>query len=251
MAQIAQAYFHFRTDLSVKQFQKFGRQVRRASKGAALNNFDREVSVLVDIEEGSVKGRVTVFAALLAGTSLIANYKGVKDSVKEICEDARGFGSDVCQKAINYAGVSQQQIYRVERRTKTSGKLSRLLSDIARLEGSVNELSANQMHVELSRLNKELQLLAKDLEPEDQNGLTHVLSKTRLPPSSKWPDPTRELPKQVKREEQIDLLTEITEASPLRNRLAIARPLRFAPKRKTQSQPNESQEICYRKIQLQ
>lgn len=206
MAQLAQAYFHFKTDMRPTELQEFGRRVRDVSRIAALRNFDIEVRVDVDIEEGSLKGRITVVGALLlSGTSLIANYKGVKDSVIEICQDARSFGGDVCGRAIELAGVSKRQVYRTERRTKTAGKLGRLLSDIERLEKSVSELSPIQMKEELGRFNRELQAIANDLQAEERRALGSVLEDTKLPPPRKWPTNHAEPSRIANREEQTEL----------------------------------------------
>jgi hypothetical protein len=133
-------------------------------------------------------GLVSAFAPIfLATTILISNYKCVKDGVKEMCEDARSFGADVCANAVDLAGVSEKQVYRLERRTKTVGKLSRLLNDIERLEKSVDDLTPTQMRRELGRFNHELQLIAKDLEPAEKKALEKVLEHTALPPPKKWP----------------------------------------------------------------
>jgi hypothetical protein len=121
MAQVAQAYFHFQTTLSAGELRKFWRQVGNASRTAAARNFDIDVRVSVDIEEGSVKGGVTALGILVVGIGLVANYKGVKDSIQEMCADARAFGADVCEKAVELAGISKRQVYRIEGRTKTTG----------------------------------------------------------------------------------------------------------------------------------
>jgi hypothetical protein len=224
MARIAQAYFHFHTRLAEKEIRKFGRQVDKAARRAALRNFETAVLINVDIEEGSLKGRVTVFASIvLATTSLVANYKGAKDSVKEMCEDARSFGTDVCAKAIDLAGVSEKQVYRLERRTKTVGKLGRFLSDVERLEKSVDDLTPAQMRKELGRLNHELQLIAKDMDPAEQKGLEKVLEHTNLPPPMKWPV-TDEQPKAIVKPEQFELTYE---SAPRLDDQSKRRPIRY------------------------
>jgi len=209
MAQVAQAYFHFETALSAQELRRFGRKVRKASREAALRNFNIEVQIVVDIEEGSLVGRITAIGAIiLSTTSLISNYKGVKDSLNEICQDARSFGGDVCQRAIDYAGVSKRQVVRIERRTRTTGKLGRLLKDVERLEKSVDELSPSQMKGELSRFNHELEKIAKDLEPEERQALEELLEKTKLPAPRDWPEQVLQPPKAVMEQQQIELMPE-------------------------------------------
>jgi hypothetical protein len=216
MAQVAQAYFHFHTNLSPKELRKFGRQIDRAATRAATNSFETDVLINVDIEEGSLIGRVTAYAAMVAlYTGLISDYKGVKESVKDMYSDARAFGDAVVSKAIEYSGVSDRQVYRTERRTKTVGKLGRFLNDIERLENSVNELSPAQMKRELARLNRELHAVANDLQPKERDSLNEILSATKLPPPTRWPVSEVKAPKAVQRPEQFELTYE---PSPIEDR---------------------------------
>lgn len=209
MAQIAQAYFHFHADLPARNLSKFGRRIDRAARSAALRNFDTTVTITVEIVEGSTIGRITAYAGIIGlFTTPIANYKGVKDSVKEIYADARSFGSEVAEKAIQLAGVSGKQVYRIERRTKTVGKLRRLLNDIERLENSVNDLTPKQMKEELGRLNHELQAISTDLAPQEQQQLSQILKTTKLPPPSRWPRPDEHAPRAILRPEQYELTIE-------------------------------------------
>ena len=206
MAQIAQAYFHFRTEMSEAELKNFGKRVAKSSRAAALSNFAIEVEITVDVVEGSVKGRVTAIGILIGGFAFVADYKGFKEGVVEICQDARSFGADVCDKAVELANVAKRYIVRTERRTKTSGKLGRLLSDLDKLQNSVDSLSPAQVKGELSRLNRELELIARDLAPVEQQKLGKILDQTKLPPPRKWPQQDAEPPKTALKEDQIELL---------------------------------------------
>lgn len=209
MAQVAQAYFHFHADLPARDLREFGRQIDRAARRAALRNFETTVLINVEIVEGSIIGRITACAGIIGLlTTPIANYKGVKDSVKEMYSDARSFGSEVADKAIQLAGVSGKQVYRVERRTKTVGKLGRLFNDIERLENSVDDLTPKQMKAELGRINHELQAISRDLDPQERQQLSGVLEHTKLPPPSKWPNPDERGPRAILKPEQYELTIE-------------------------------------------
>jgi hypothetical protein len=219
MARIAQAYFHFHTRLSEKELRQFGHRVDHAARQAAIRNFKTAVLINVEIEEGSLIGRVTALAALVAiYTGLISDYKGVKDGIMEMCKDARSFGLDVCTKAIDLAGISNKQVYRIERRTKTVGKLGRLLTDVERLEKSIDDLTPTQMRNELNRLNHELQTIARDLDQKENEALGKVLEKTRLPLPNRWPTTDAEEPKAIVKPEQFELEIDRfgTEATPRR-----------------------------------
>lgn len=81
---------------------------------------------------------------MLAGTSHIADYKGFKESIVEICEDAKEFAIDVCGPFVKKAGVPKEDVYRFERRLKTPGKLLRISKRLDKLQNSVNELSPSK-----------------------------------------------------------------------------------------------------------
>ncbi|MCK9916270.1 hypothetical protein MXD81_44675 [Microbacteriaceae bacterium K1510] len=212
MAQVAQAYFHFHTVLPSRELRRFGRQIDKASRRAALRNFETTVLINVEIVEGSLIGRITAYAGIIGlVTTPIANYKGVKDSIKEMYSDARSFGSEVVDRAVDLAGVSEKQVYRVERRTKTVGRLARLLNDIERLESSVDNLTPKQMKQELGRINNELEAVAADLDPQEQKNLIGALEHTKLPPPAKWPRSEEHGTRAILRPEQYELTIEAPE----------------------------------------
>ncbi len=99
---------------------------------AAADIYGGGVEVDVQIEEGSLITRITVVGGLLLGAySTIADYKGFKDRVVEMCDDAREFAVDVCSPFVKKAGVPNEDVYRFERRLKTPGKLYRLSTTLA------------------------------------------------------------------------------------------------------------------------
>lgn len=227
MTKIAQAYFHFETKLSSSDFQNFGEEISKISKKAAKNHFSTKIAVDIEIEEGSLIGRITAHAMVLGVfTGILSDYKGVRDSVELMCEDARSFGTDVCGKAIQAAGITERQVFRTERRTKTVGKLGRLLNDVERLENSLENLSSNQIRKELKRLHREFEKINTDLSPQDQTTLEYTLKKTKLPSLPDWPSGKDEEkgPRVVIRVEQMEIpIAEKIEIEDGRNRKSLMR----------------------------
>ncbi len=125
MTQLAQAYIHLKPYLaSEKEVRSLGRYAKRVAIKAAANIYGGDVEIEVQIEEGSLITRVTVAGLLLIGEvySHVADYKGFKDSVVELCDDAREFAVDVCAPFVKKAGVPEEDVYRFERRLKNSRK---------------------------------------------------------------------------------------------------------------------------------
>jgi hypothetical protein len=133
---------------------------------------------------------ITVVGGLLLGAySTVADYKGFKDSIVEMCNDAREFSVDVCSPFVKRAVVPEEDVYRFERRLKTPGKLYRLSKRLEKLEHSVNELSPRDIQKELARLRAELDAATRDLSESDKNAILPRLRRPSLPPPEKWPVP--------------------------------------------------------------
>jgi hypothetical protein len=157
---------------------------------AAADIYGGGVEVDIQIEEGSLITRITVVGGLLLGAySTIADYKGFKDSVVEMCDDAREFAVDVCSPFVRKAGVPKEDVYRFERRLKTPGKLYRLSKRLEKLEHSVNELSPRAIQKELASLRAELDAATKDLSTSDRDKILVGFKRPKLPPPEKWPTP--------------------------------------------------------------
>lgn len=209
MAQLAQAYLHLKPyTASARKLKALGRVADALASEAAKRIYDGGVIVDVELQEGSLIVRVTVIGLLaghlaLEAYSKVADYKGFKESVIELCDDAQEFAVDVCGPFRKKAGATEDQIFRFERRLKTPGKLNRLAKRLQRLESSVATLSPKDMQRELSEANRELLRIAKDLTPVEIQVVERGIAAEGIPSPNKWPMPAPELPKAVLKEEQL------------------------------------------------
>lgn len=189
MAELAQAYIHLKPySASEKEIGSLGRYALRVAEGKAAEIYGGGVVVEVELEEGSLITRVTVVGSLiLAATGHIADYKGFKESIVEMCDDAREFAVDVCAPFVTKAGLSKDEVYRFERRLKTPGKLYKLSKRLERLEGAAVDLSPREVQKELARLRSDLQVIAGDLSEQELKAIGKTLETKHLPPPDKWP----------------------------------------------------------------
>jgi hypothetical protein len=160
----------------------------------AADIYGGDVEIEVQIEEGSLITRVTVVGLLLLDVySHVADYKGFKESVVELCDDAREFAVDVCAPFIKKAGVPKEDVYRFERRLKTPGKLYRLGKRLDKLEHSVGELSPKDVQKELANIRAELESITEEISTSERSIVMTGLRRDRLPPPERWPvlDPPR------------------------------------------------------------
>lgn len=147
MTQLAQAYIHLKPyTASEQRVRSLGRYAKRVAIRAAAEIYGGDVEIEVQIEEGSLITRVTVAGSILLGVyGFVANYKGFKEGVVEMCNDAR----DVCGPFITKAGVAKEDVYRFERRLKTPGKLYRFSKRLP-CDGSErsNQLASNKLDLQ-------------------------------------------------------------------------------------------------------
>lgn len=149
MTQLAQAYIHLKPyAVSEAEARSLGRSAKRTAARAARRIYGGGVAIEVEIEEGSLRTRITVISValnILNGanwiSSTVADLKGFQEGVAQLCDNAREFAVDVCNPFIAKAGVSKEEVYRFERRLKTPGRLYRFSKQLRKLEGSVDDLS--------------------------------------------------------------------------------------------------------------
>jgi hypothetical protein len=98
----------------------------------------------------------------------VADYKGFKDSVTELCNEAREYGADVCDGFVAGAHVNSSRVYRKERRLKTPGRLLRLMNRLEWLEESFDDLSPKKVKEELRRARDNVDLIVDDLANKEE-----------------------------------------------------------------------------------
>lgn len=191
--------------------RKLGRSAKRTAARAARRIYGGGVAIEVEIEEGSLRTRITVISVALnilhgAGWiySSVADLKGFQEGAAQLCDYAREFAVDVCNPFLAKAGVSKEEVYRFERRLKTPGRLYRFSKQLRKLEGSVDDLSPSSVKKELGRLRAELDLIESDLSAKDRKAIEKHLNPLKLPSPSNWP--RGETPRVVVRSKDEELL---------------------------------------------
>lgn len=190
MANLGQAYIHLKPyRASDQEIRSLGRFAKRTAIKAASEIYGGNVIVEIELEEGSLILRVTVIGGIFLGVySAVADYKGFKESVVELCDDAREFAVDVCAPFVKKAGVPKEDVYRFERRLKTPGKLYRISHRLEKLEKSVSELSPAAVQKELAKVRADLDAATTDLSAKEKAAIESKIRPRRLPPPQKWPE---------------------------------------------------------------
>jgi hypothetical protein len=177
MTELAQTYVHLRPyEIDAERINHLGIATQERAIAAARQFYRGNVTIDVRLEEGSARLWVTVagvLSALNIGYGAVADYKGFKDSIVAICEDARKFGTFVSGAFSKDAAATLSQIYRIERRLKVPGKIKRIIVKLETLENA--KLSETELRVQLAEVQQELRQIEKELSPQEVAGLHQVL----------------------------------------------------------------------------
>src|SRR5262249_43360679 len=111
----------------------------------------------VDLEAGSLKARITVIGSIVVFLyTVIADYKGFKEGIGELCKDAREYAYDVCGGVLQLTGASEKEVVKIEKRTMTPGRVSRVIDRLEKLEAAASALNERQRHQEVQKILREL-----------------------------------------------------------------------------------------------
>jgi hypothetical protein len=163
---------------------------------SALDVYGGGVTVDVRLEEGSLRTWVSV-AGVLAVYGAIADYKGFKESIQEMCKDAREYSVDVCGAFTDAAKANKGQIYRVERRLKTPSKINRVLKKIEQLDKAAETMGTDKLQDQLKDVQEELQAIQSELSEEDRKKMRQALNFENLPMLRERPPNRRAEPSKV------------------------------------------------------
>jgi hypothetical protein len=176
MAELAQTYVHLRPyQINVENIDRLGTVAEQRAVTAARQIYRVDVTIDIRLEDGSAKLWVTVVGAVTAlhiGYGVVADYKGFKEGIVAICEDARTFGTFVSDHFLEDAGATPSQIYRVERRLKVPGRIKRVIAELERIENA--KLSEPDLIAQLESVRQKLAQIEKELSQPEIDGLHQV-----------------------------------------------------------------------------
>jgi hypothetical protein len=116
---------------------------------------------------------VTALGSFIAGNAL--NYKNLKENLTEMAADAKKFGGWVNRLFIHKSNVPRDQIRRTESRTKTPGKLLRVMKRQDRLNSRRSNLSEEEAEREEKAINRLAVETLSELPAEDRSAVWEIL----------------------------------------------------------------------------
>ena len=184
MTAIAQAYFHFSPFDSDLDIDSLGEAATSLARAEAADIYGFPCEATIELEEGSLKGWITIVGLVasifnLSAATLVTinNYPTFKSNLALMMGDARKFASGFNDKFVAQAGVSNDEVFRTERRTKTIGKLWRAIHELEFIVENGNQLPQKELQVRAGRVRKLLDDVAADVSSEDMALIDKILRK--------------------------------------------------------------------------
>lgn len=176
MTEIAEAYFHLDPpDVSESALQRFGQQLSDIAGEAATGIFHPDCIIEVRLKTGTLTAwtLVTVGSLFIGG---VLKYKDLKENLLEMVDDAKKFGGWVNKIFIHKNNIPRSKVYRTESRTKTPGKLLRVVNREDRFRLRASQLSAEEREREAEAINRLASEALEDLPPGDRPFVRKMLA---------------------------------------------------------------------------
>ena len=149
------------------------------------NIYESGITCIVNIEEGSIKGKVTFYGRLLLVYGAIGGYGDFRSGLSQLKEDFAEAAEFVISRTTADNSLVANNLERTERRTGLVGRLTRTLDRIDSLQNQLHGLSNDQIDEELTRLRQDLSNIIELLPQHERIAILNA-----LPPSTKNNLPT-------------------------------------------------------------
>ncbi|WP_268225129.1 hypothetical protein [Sinomicrobium oceani] len=165
--KVGETYLKFNFEFTKSNQDRIKRvfitQVNLSSSEILKNKALYKISI--EYDEGSLKTRIVIWGtAFYLG---IANYGSFRAGVREIINDVRWFSENVIERMDDGPDIDSHDIIRTEKRTGLTGRIQDVYYRIDRLDRNINNLSNNEMQVELQQIKQEVSNLVAILPDQD------------------------------------------------------------------------------------
>jgi hypothetical protein len=191
MTILSEAYVHLKPfHAGERRIQAIAEEMQLQCPTIADVIYGPTVEIGIRLEEGSLKAWMVVVGCIWTALgpiyNAIATYPQFKEGIKELYKDAKEFGEGVL--GVVQEETTARQLYRVERRTKTVGRIRRLIRTIDKLKRDSWKLESDEYKDRVSQISYRLHSLLSDIDDERDKELlrTAMFSAgfTPLPPPS-------------------------------------------------------------------
>lgn len=127
------------------------------------------IKISIEYDKGSTKTRIIIWGTVVNIYLGIGNYGDFKSGVREIIDDVKSFSKYVIDHIEGDPNINPNSIINTQRRTGMPGRMNELYKSIEKLEQNINNLSNNQIQVELQKIKKEISNISDVLSYQERN----------------------------------------------------------------------------------
>jgi hypothetical protein len=131
MTKLSETYIHLKMDATDVFREEVAVYLKELAQDASFKMFNQETLIDIRFEEGSWKTWIAVAGAIYIS---VGQYGSFRSGIEYLVKDARRFSNIVIERFVDKEKLSQDIIYRTEKRLGIPGKIHRLFQRIDRLQ---------------------------------------------------------------------------------------------------------------------
>ena len=151
---VAETYIHLKIDPSSQLKASILELLKDKVELYGKEYLSPEAEYICIIEDGSL--RVWVVAIGVTIIELISNYGSFRDGIDHIVSDATYFSEHVINEVKNEPNISEEVIFRTERRLGIPGKIQRIYNQAEYIQKNYENLSPNEVRKSLEELQTDI-----------------------------------------------------------------------------------------------
>jgi hypothetical protein len=183
VTKIAEAYFHLDPyDVSEEGLERYGQEVADIAADSATGLFDPNCEIEVRLKIGTLTGWALVVGAIGG----VLKYKALKENLIEMVDDGRKYGGRVINRFLHKKKIPSGKVFRTERRTKTPGRLLRIVKRQDRLNDNRDRLSKEDVKREMDAIERLILKALEDFPAEDRPIVRAALDSRQTGSQSKY-----------------------------------------------------------------
>lgn len=170
---IAETYIHLKIEADSKFKTSIVKLLESRIKTYGYDYFASNAEYVCIVEDGSLKTWIFVVS------SIIIFYGDLRDGIDHIVNDARSFSEHVINDVKTEPEISNESIFRAERRLGIPGKIQRIYNESIYLQENYNDLSPNEVHERLEKLKSDIIGVCNTINEQERepflNGLPDIV----------------------------------------------------------------------------
>jgi hypothetical protein len=180
---LSQAYIHIESDImeSDERMESFERKITEFTKSRSAFFMSPDAPIEIELEDGSLKARITIMGTICLLLQGISNYKNFREGIQLIYSDSKRMTEYIIAESVFLAGARQEKVMRIEARVGVIGSVQKIINQLDQIKRGANGRDlASKLSDKLISVSEEIDKLIDNLsDDKDVNvvstGLLEVL----------------------------------------------------------------------------